>query len=149
MRQERAVLLGKAAGWALATTLPGALCGWGLAYLFGLFAERLGPDWTTPGADTGLLLGALCGALGGATAGLFYHAPSEEEPGAPVLVVGVTVLVALAGGIWGAGRGGLLYTGAGLALGIPAGVCVGLIVLAACWALSAVGAWARHATRGH
>src|SRR5437867_682636 len=65
MRQERVSLLGKVLCWAVIVALPCAPFAWGLAYLLGLFPERLGPGWTSPGVALSLLLGALCGAVGG------------------------------------------------------------------------------------
>jgi hypothetical protein len=138
MRGERVVLLRKALLWALAAALPGALVGWGLAYLLDNFAGELGPGWAPPGGGVSMLLGALCGALGAALAGLCYHSLLAEDQDVPLILGGVTTSAAILGGIYGAGQGGVLHTAAGITLGIPAGLCGGVAV----WMVYSVLSWA-------
>ena len=81
--------------------------------------------------------------------GLFYHSPFAEEQDAPVIVIGVMTLSTSVGGLVGAGHGSLFSTVAGLALGILAGFCSGMVVLMAYSVLRWIYLWAREQIRGY
>src|SRR6266566_2197380 len=68
LRQERRVLLGQALTWAMVVVIPAAVIGWTLGYAMAPMSAQLSPGWTQPMGLIRLLLGAVCGALGGATA---------------------------------------------------------------------------------
>ena len=149
MRRERALLLGKALCWAISSAVVAGLFGWGVGSVLDPISGAISPGWSPPAASVRLLLGISCGALGGATIGLFYHSVFEEERDVPVLVLGVMTLFVLIAGIRGAGHGGVLSTLAGLAVGIPAGLCSGMVVSLVYLVLRWSYLWLRDEIRGY
>jgi hypothetical protein len=143
MAQARRVLLGQLLPWAVFGAAPCALVGWGIAYLLGPAFDWVSPGWAAPSALVSLLLGAVCGALGGATAGVMYYSLSDEDHDLPFVVMGGATLVVIVGAIHGAGQGTVLQTLAGIGVGIPVGIIGGLGVYILYWGLKWAYVWVR------
>lgn len=135
MRQARRVILRAALNWALLAAGPCALLGLGLGFLLDAPARRLHPGWTAPHFLVNLALGALGGALGAALAGSLTHWLFEEHKDFPVVGGCAATLVVVAGGIYGAGLGGIWSTLAGLAVAVPVGFAGGVAAYFAYWTL--------------
>ena len=148
MRQARRTLLGEAMRWALFSAVPSAFFGWGIGYVLGPAFERISPGWAAPGAMASLILGAVCGALGGAAARLFYDL-FEEDRDMPVVVTGVAALIVLGACIHAAGRGSVFDAVVGIAGGTPVGIASGVAVYILYSFLRVLYIWARQELNGH
>jgi hypothetical protein len=146
MSQARHQLRREAQRWALRAIIPAALIGWALGPVLAPVFIQSNSEWSRPGALLSLLLGAMCGALGAALISLLCHSLFNEDQEIPIIVVGVTMLLATAGGLYGAGLGD--FTGAfiGVALGAPLGLIGGVGVLIVYSAVTWVAAWIRKET---
>jgi hypothetical protein len=149
MRQEQRAIRAKALRSALTVALPFALFGWGSSYILGLIQGDGDRGAMSAAAAAGLLLGATCGALGGAIAGLLYHSLFEENQDIPVIVIGVTTLFAIMGGVYGMSQGTFAAAVGGVAIGTAVGLCGGVAILMAYWALRGMCLWIRKEARGY